>query len=862
MRLAHTPDSPHKGPARRAGEDSEFEELLRRALELQARGEELDQDELAGGDASLARRLTEALTRARNLPGLFATSLGNEVHKGRVLASRYQLEERLGAGAMGVVYRARDLELGRAVAIKVLRAGPGDHDQAQERFEREAEILASVRHPGVVTLHDRGRMPDGEAFLVMELLEGISLSEVIEEAHDPEGEGNREETAWIARRLGLSGLAESSFVRACVRWVAELAQGLTAVHEAQGFHRDIKPSNVFLRSDGQPLLIDFGIARRAGDALITHEDSTVGTPAYLSPEALRPKHGPEVAQDVYSLTATLYHLVTGRPPYEGTPPQVLAALATREPVRAGRLCPGLSRDLQAILEKGMDRDPARRYSTAQALESDLRALLEHRAVQARPSNGAQRLWRRARRSRFVQGAALVLVLGGLAAFGWNLDANRSARRAASFEEAWSHVLLNRTISEYPANRVSAIGSENEQFLELLDTAVRHASSPLPARLVRAAARLDLGDSAGATEDMRAVAAAAGPFARELATRYSALGADAVGVGALSLDDLPPPDSRADVYVASYHALRELRFPEAFELLERPVLDGYRPAEELRLLLAPFTRGFARKGVPDGKVARMAADWHEDIVRFEEGLPRKTALTACLLGTALDFQKRWDAALAPLDEAIELAPYAIAPRLNAARAAFRAGHYDIVPGYLEPAIASLPQYWRPYDHLIRALLESEDFEGAERALSKAPFANSGSQAALKLELEADLASLRAWAAHNDGDLEAARQGARYAIERYDLLVKETGFEETPRSLIARALADGDPNRIFDAMLRGLEVNPLDERRIAAMLEFAPESLDARNRDALLDYLGSLRTHLLQFLRVPELPAAVSTAARNP
>jgi len=379
--------------------------------------------------------------------------------------------------------------------------------------------------------------------------------------------------------------------------------------------------------------------------------------------------------------------------------------------------------------------------------------------------------------------------------------------------------------------------------------VEASLSPIPARLVRAAHRLDLGDLRGATEDMQAVAAAGGPFADELARRYERLEPGAVGVAALELDALPTPRSREDLYVASYHALRELRYADGLKLLASPELDRYRPAEELRLMLAPITRGFNRKSMPEEQVVLLAAEWHESIVRFEEQLGHRTALTAFLLGTALDFQKRWEAALGFLDESIALAPYATAHRINAGRTAFRLGHHADVPEYLSPVIASLPHYWRPYDTLIRSLLRADELEEAERWLAEAPFEAQG-KARLQRELEADLASLRAWNRHRAGAREQARSEARVAVLGYDELASTGRFEETPRSTVARAILADEPHRIFDAMLLALCENPVEELRLKSLLEFFPESLDAGNRDSIVRYVQALRAHLVDLMRVAD------------
>ena len=827
--MGTTPD----GPALQA--------LVSLALELDAEGQEVDTVELAGGDALLALRLAEALETARRLPGLFSVSTPAHGPGDRVLAGRYRVDGRLGSGAMGVVHQAFDQELLRPVAIKVLHAGLLDEEQARARFEREAEILASLHHPGVVTLHDRGETEDGEAFLVMELLTGCPLTAVLEQAHALQGRVEELDTRWIAAQLGLERLSEVSYLRACSAWAAELADGLGAVHASGGLHRDVKPSNVFLRSDGRAVLIDFGIATRAEDSVLTREGSTVGTPAYLAPECLDADRVPGPAQDIYGLAATLYHLVTGRAPYVGTPARVLTALALNEPTPLVRLAPGVPADLRAIIERGLAREPERRYGSAAELASDLRAFLEHRPVQARPTTAPQRALRRLRRSRVVRGAVATLGAAALVALGLGLHAHREAGRAEAHGEAWSHVLVNSAISQYPESRTTALPGSTP-LTDWLDAAVASSEAPLPARLVRGAHRLDHGDHEGAAEDLRAVASAAGPFARALAERYEQANPEQAGLASLPEAELPAPVGPGDLLVASFHALRQVDYPTALEHLGSPELEGFAPAAELRLMFTPFLRGFFSPGVTTEELALLASTWHEEVVRHEESLGRRTALTAFLLGTALEYQKRWAPALVHLDEAIELAPYSTAPRINAGRAAFRLGWQDEAIAYLEPVITARPSYWRPYDTLIRALLESKRLEEAGERLAQAPFAASGGQARLRVELEADLLTLRAWEAEEEQSHEAAAALAREAVDRYDALEATGRFLPTPRSAAARALAAGDRTRLFDALLAGLTEAPVDGRRLDAVLRFTPEQLDEGNHRALIAYLSSLREHL--------------------
>ncbi|MDF1800059.1 MAG: serine/threonine-protein kinase, partial [Planctomycetota bacterium] len=375
-----------------------LESVLAHALELRDDGQADWLERAVEQHPELRDAVAGAARDAELMPRIFGRPVGDDPALGRVLGGRFRLVEAIGAGAMGVVYLAEDLELVRTVAVKVLRAGLLDPALTGRRFLREAEAMAAVQHPSIISVHDRGTTDEGAPYIVMEWVDGIALTEIAERASDRHHHKRSEDAAWLEDELGVATGREASFVRTVVRWVADLASGLELVHGAGVLHRDIKPSNVLVRKSGVPVLLDFGLALLDSDSTLTRGEAILGTPAYMPPEALVRGRNHRVESDVYSLTATLYNLLTLRPPYQGTPTEVLAGIATREPMRAGRLRPGLPRELQAILDKGMHRRPRSRYASAAALEADLRAFLEFRPIEARPVSAAQLLLRRLARS--------------------------------------------------------------------------------------------------------------------------------------------------------------------------------------------------------------------------------------------------------------------------------------------------------------------------------------------------------------------------------------------------------------------------------------------------------------------------------
>ncbi|GAA2605294.1 serine/threonine-protein kinase [Actinomadura fulvescens] len=253
----------------------------------------------------------------------------------RVLAGRYRLVRRLGQGAMGVVWQARDEALGRDVAVKELLLPPGltpeGRAMAAQRAMREARAAALLRHPSIVTVHDVVE-EDGRPCIVMDLLPGRSLDAVLAE----DGPLPPERVAGI----GLDVLA-----------------ALRAAHERGVLHRDVKPANIFLRTDGRAVLTDFGIASLAGDTTLTETGALIGSPAYMAPERVRHEHGgPE--SDLWSLGVTMYVLAEGRMPFDrATLMGTLSAVLT-EPVEPPREAGPLAPVLMALLAK----DPAVRLN--------------------------------------------------------------------------------------------------------------------------------------------------------------------------------------------------------------------------------------------------------------------------------------------------------------------------------------------------------------------------------------------------------------------------------------------------------------------------------------------------------------------
>jgi tetratricopeptide (TPR) repeat protein len=299
--------------------------------------------------------------------------------------------EELGRGGAGVVYRARQHQPDRVVALKVLLDGAYSGAEQRARFLAEADAIARVSHPHIVQVYAVGEH-DGRPFLCLEYLTG----------------GN------LATRLG--GRPQPSHEAA--RLVQLLARAVQHAHERGVVHRDLKPANVLLAEDGTPKVSDFGLAR-FGRPELTASGAILGTPAYMAPEQARGDNaavGP--AADVWALGVILYECLTGQPPFRGV--QVLDTLELvvgRDPVPPARLLPGTPRDLDVICLKCLHKQPARRYAAAAALGDDLGRFLSGEPVHARPTPVYERAAKWARRSpaRATLLVGSVLALAGLVA---------------------------------------------------------------------------------------------------------------------------------------------------------------------------------------------------------------------------------------------------------------------------------------------------------------------------------------------------------------------------------------------------------------------------------------------------------------
>ncbi len=335
----------------------------------------------------------------------------------------YEILGELGRGGMGLVFKARQVSLQRTVALKVILSGQLASEALVRRFHLEAEAAARLDHPNIVPIYEIGEY-EGRHFFSMKLIEGASLKD--------------RRAEFQALRFDSNSTADERLQRE--RKLARLMAGITrAVHHAHQrgiLHRDLKPGNVLIDAKDQPHLTDFGLAKVVeGDSDLTLSRAVMGTPAYLSPEqAAGQSRMITTASDVYGLGAILYELLAGQPPFDGDDVMlVLSRTVNEEPKSPKAINPSVSRDLEIICLNCLEKSPAQRHQSAEALADELEKFWRGEAIRSRPVSTPERAWRWCKRKPALAGAlgALVLVfILGFAGVAWKWRGEVHQRRLA------------------------------------------------------------------------------------------------------------------------------------------------------------------------------------------------------------------------------------------------------------------------------------------------------------------------------------------------------------------------------------------------------------------------------------------------
>ena len=394
---------------------------------------------------------------------IFGSSIGPEnrpaVADRNIQIEGYEILDELGRGGMGVVYKARDKGLNRTVALKMILAGVHASDDSLARFKIEAEAVAQLQHRGIVQVYDVGQA-DGQPYCALEYVDGGGLDELMS-----------------MERLSIG---ES------VAIVEELSHAMSSAHQAGIVHRDLKPANVLIAKGGQsgstinastlgqyrPKITDFGLAKKVEqESQQTRTGTIMGTPGYMAPEQARGAKRVGPAADIYSLGAILYHLVVGRPPFVGENPLKTIMMVLKDPPTSPRAANSqIDRDLDTIILKCLEKEPAARYASAEHLAQDLHRYQMGMPIEARPVSGLERVSKWVRRKPWAAAMVALSVLGLIALFVGGAIFNRqlaTAYQRVDEEHGVAKAALSETSraleaeSEARAKTDAALKSESE-----------------------------------------------------------------------------------------------------------------------------------------------------------------------------------------------------------------------------------------------------------------------------------------------------------------------------------------------------------------------------------------------------------------
>lgn len=660
----------------------------------------------------------------------------------------YEVERELARGGMGIVYVARSLRLGRRVALKVLQAGAFADAEEVERFLLEARAVARLRHANIVAVHEVDR--DGATwFLAMDLIEGGSLrGRVLRDGPLP-----LRQAAALAR---------------------DVARALHHAHERGIVHRDVKPHNVLLDAAGTPYVADFGLAKEVGrdGSGLTVTGQVVGTPAYMPPEQAQGDLARiDRRSDVYSLGATLFELLTGRPPFAASNAvALLRAVLEDEPPAPSTVRPEVDRDLETIVLTCLAKDGARRYDTCALLAEDLDRWLADEPIAARRPGALERAARWARRRPGLVAVALAapLVVGAVA--GGSVAA---ARRAAAREQ----VGVARAAVEAAEGALAAAVAPDQRVAraqDLLDAARRWLEVEPGDRSRRAVtdAALGLGDLARAAGD------------------WSRAGDAYAQAGAAGLESV-----RAAAAVRWCGHLSSARAAEA----------RGEPLEALAALDSALALdlGWPEAYLERARVLRDIGSGLTALREFDRYLAQRPDDLRALVerASARDLSS-WREALADLDRAIALRPDAAWLRLKRAEVLIRAGQLREAIDDARRAVALAPAWGEAWGGLGWMLMRIDEVDEASAALERG------------VALAPEVVRLRHWLA----ECHLRRRDPRAVVEAERALALLP--EDIPARLVLAAASlrlEGDAARARRELEAVLRASPRQPEALALLAE---------------------------------------------
>jgi serine/threonine protein kinase/tetratricopeptide (TPR) repeat protein len=364
----------------------------------------------------------------------------------------YRLEREIYRGGQGVVLAAYQESTKRNVAIKLLLDGALASDADRARFEREVELVAQLRHPSIVTVHESGKTRQGRQYISMELVEGARFD------------------AFITERFHTDGLPNESRCREIVRLFVGVCDAIEYAHRRGVIHRDIKPGNVMVTDDGRPVVLDFGIAKASGaEHGTTKTGDFLGTLSYAAPEQLG--GSPDLIDtraDVYALGVVLYEALTGQRPSGGEELSIAEAVRNvtqNDARRASSINPAVSRDLDAVLRKALERDPTQRYQTAGQLRDELNRAISGRPVRAREHERWYLAKKYLIRHKAPIGVMVVILTLAFVAVGLAIQSTFKARQASRFAEVADSVVTPILGADYETAEPVAVVRD---LVDLLD----------------------------------------------------------------------------------------------------------------------------------------------------------------------------------------------------------------------------------------------------------------------------------------------------------------------------------------------------------------------------------------------------------